>query len=394
MKIVFIFIGILSLLSCSERVAGGGTDYPNSFDAVVVHEDGSVVVDAEVRAIHKKSWLKKVAANQSVVSERSFTDSLGRFEFNFSQKGNYNLEVVTDSLGVIVYNCKELKGDTIILTPYSSLEVVVNNDKEVANQYFLGGTSFGSYLDNQNKLKFTSIPQGVHSITTISNSLSYYVENVNVSASFTTDTLTLQRDTLLVEDFSRGFPYTLLGSFTDGLWYYYADKLPPYNGNSDVIWSTITGAAAWNKGTSLSGKLFLKEGFQRPFAGIGFLLGSRSSDYDLSNLKTFSFMAKGKGTVRVTFGNYFLDTLDGSNAQFGTTIKLKGSWEKITLSMDSLALAPNSKAAKMGVTWKQVSTAIKKIEFGVYSDNTTVGDTVELFLDELKMPNISLEVFK
>ncbi len=398
MKLLFLISAIaVSMISCANMHAGGGTDNPNSFSGTVVSADGTPLQGATVRAIDKESWLFNLETNMSVVVESTFTDSSGRFSLIVPYAMQYNVEVDADAGGIIRYNSFPFQNEMLYLLPWVRYRGIVTGN-EKPSEILFGSTSYRAQVAADNTFDIPRIPQGTYPLVAIvsSGSLeeSRFLKNVLISGDslIQYDTLTVRPDTLLVDDFSFGFLQTSLGALTNGFWYDFADKYDPFNGQSDVIWDTLSNAGTWQGGPSLSCSIFLREGFNAPFGGIGFFIGHHKGYYDLSSVKKFIFMAKGKGSLRLSFETLELDTLTGNSGHFGIVVDVPSQWSRVEIPMNSLTLSPESKAFQLGYTWGQVAQNVQRIEFGVYGELATAGDTVEIWLDDIKMSDIQLEV--
>lgn len=102
-------------------------------------------------------------------------------------------------------------------------------------------------------------------------------------------------------------------------------------------------------------------------------------------------MAKGKGTLRISFETQILDTLSGNPSHFGYVITPSEQWTRIEIPLDSLSIPPHSPAFQQGYTWEKVAHQVQRVEFGVYGNLVTIGDTVEIWLDDMKLTDIQLE---
>ncbi len=396
-RLMLITALVISLLYCANMHAGGGTDNPNSFVGTVAYANGKPAPGATVRMIDKSSWLTNAETNMSVVIESTFTDSNGRFSLIAPDSAQYTIEAACDSGSVIVWNRYPFQGETLYLKPWVRFRGLVTGTEKSSGILF-GGTSFRTSVAADNTFDILRIPRGNYPLVALvpcgALTESRFLEIVSITgdSAIQDDTLTVRPDTLLVDNFSLGFPQTSLGILTNGFWYDFVDKYDPYNGNSDVVWDTVSSAAAWQGGPSLACSIYLREGFTTPFGGIGFFIGSCNKYYDLSTVTSLVLIVKGKGSLRISFETHELDTLSGNGAHFGITVSLPAQWSRMVIPLDSLTVPPDSKAFQMGYTWAQVAHQVQRIEFGVYGSLAVAGDTTELWLDDIKMSDIQLEI--
>ncbi len=396
--IIFVVSIALLAISCANMSAGGGTDNPNSFTGVVAYEDGSIASGAVVRVIHKDDWLFNIEQGLSVIVDSMVVDSTGWFLLEVPDTGKYTIEVEAPRGGLLRYGQRPFQGEILTVAPWIHYSGKVESTEKPEALLF-GSSSFRAAVKADNSFEIARIPQGTYPVITLTPKggalESQFLEMVNISGDGALqDTLIIVPDTLLVDDFSFGFLHTSLGTMSNGFWYDFCDKYEPFGGNSDVIWDTISNGAAWNKGPSFLCYIQVREGFDNPFGGVGFFIGNYDTYYNLSKVNKLVFMGKGKGTIRVSFETHALDTLTNNTGHFGTIVTMPNTWSPIEIELDSLTLSPESQAYWLGYTWDMVSDRVNRIEFGVYGTLAIPGETIELWLDDIKLSDIQLKDLK
>ena len=246
------------------------------------------------------------------------------------------------------------------------------------------GDQIDLYLDEINLLGVT-IEDLTGSSTTDSTGDTTSTEDDNTTAS---------SDTLWIDDFEDGDNQTLLGAqIGGGYWYGYTDKND--NGNSTIIpdvTDNFTRAISSDGGYNGNGvhvTFDLGDGYDYPYAAIGFNIGEEDEYYDLSKMESFEFWAKGSGEIYVCFKTYATDNT-GTWGDMIYDLVLPSTWTKIIITPNDIEPEPYSDDEQAGYTWSSdgVGNKVTAIHFKAKGN---AGDQIDLYLDEIKMLGVSPE---
>jgi hypothetical protein len=206
---------------------------------------------------------------------------------------------------------------------------------------------------------------------------------------------------LLLDDFDDGDNFSLIYAITGkAFWYVYTDTVA--GGNSLVLPSGVTHAfslgitdSAAFSGKSVMTTELLRHAIKAPYAGIAIDVEPKSgTSVDLSAMKSFSFMLKGKGQIRVIFWSRlattgYADT--GWWGQFGATEQCPAAWTKTVIRPQDLATPVGTKQNADSLKWQDAATNIFKIEFSTWQEPF---DTVQIAIDQVYINGISESVFR
>ncbi|MDG5813968.1 hypothetical protein QA601_02675 [Chitinispirillales bacterium ANBcel5] len=179
-----------------------------------------------------------------------------------------------------------------------------------------------------------------------------------------------------VDDMVR---YTFSDSLTRGYdrsfgrWVIYGSS-PQMGGNSAITVSQVPNSTT---GGTLDVTAVLGESFQYPFEGIGTLPASKNSGVimNLSSMSSFTFDARGQGTLRMRFGSDLLDEAD-EQRQYSYTFGLTEDWQQIEVTPEMLQLFTYDADAEAQFPWADASKRINRIEFEFSYFHNSIGDTL------------------
>lgn len=407
-QVIFILIAAVSsalLPGCTHTVAGGGTDYPNTRVAGVVHSNAGVPVPgARVQIIDEANWLADILNRQPVVIDSARTNAAGVFSIHRPALKSWNIQIDNRDEGLMTRNFGaqiDTTKDTTYefnLKPYATFSGTVQADAGTAQLLLLSGSAYQAPVNADKSYSFPALAEGGYAVITGTDivgvqqrSLAASVQ-VNAGASITGQAIVAPVNRVLVDDFSIGGFVTNLGRLIGGGWWY--DVNDSITGsNSSISLSVLSGAEAY-AGQSLRAVYVLDPLSADPWAIMGFFLGKDSTNYDLSSLTSLSFMAKGSGTVEVRFYSRMMDSINGNTSeQFFYVLPLPAAWTPVTIPKDSLRLPAGSAAYRQGYTWAQVAPTIQIIYFTAYTPQNNPGDTITFWLDDVSLDGMKLETF-
>jgi len=133
-----------------------------------------------------------------------------------------------------------------------------------------------------------------------------------------------------------------------------------------------------------------------PYAAVGFHLNTTALPWiDLTAMTSFTFMAKGAGTVRVKF---LTDKVTngfpaGQNwGDMGAEVTLTTTWKKYTIAAADIVPQPFSPQATAGLTWAACKNKVDKVHFQT-APSMLGGSSLDFYLDSLVMQGMTMQAF-
>jgi len=172
----FIFVLVLGLLcmSCSDRLAGGGTEQPNALTGEVVAANEKPLGKAMVvlRRGEYNPGTNEIGPNQTSLVERVETNSSGEFIFNNVTAGHYYLEIISeDSSKINIKSSIEKLQDvhlfveSISLHKSARLSARLISLNQAVDATFLAGTHYSVEADSLGNAEFWPLPEGTFKFT-------------------------------------------------------------------------------------------------------------------------------------------------------------------------------------------------------------------------------------
>jgi hypothetical protein len=197
-----------------------------------------------------------------------------------------------------------------------------------------------------------------------------------------------------VDDFSGNAGQTNLGRVIgNGWWYTVTDNTQ--GGTSTVDLSNDPGAGAF-AGQSRHATYVIGAGSGGPYAIMGFYIGKKDSTYAAATaaLSALSFMIRGTGTITVSFVNILTDPAENRRSvSFDHTVAVPSQWSHMEIPVDSLRVTADNQSSMLGRSWGQFNHSLQIITFMASGLETAIGDTVEVWLDDITFKGVSLANF-
>jgi hypothetical protein len=255
------------------------------------------------------------------------------------------------------------------------------------------GTDISTATDLAGRYRFENLPQAdlLFRFSRHNSLPPVVIPAVAVTASDTFPLDTAIRT--LVENFDKGVQTNLLYPFLGaGDWYVITEDsvaVTPEAAATDAS-AAISSVNAW-KGRSLSLEAVPTASDKRSIIivlglNIGKGLGWEHDSqrwFDLSKMKALTFMARGTGTVHVTFLTELIFKKYGGASHFEKIITLSPAWREYRITTDDIVPPEGSVAQSDGVTWADARTRVAEITF--FTD-----DSLSLSLDEIAIEGVSL----
>jgi hypothetical protein len=213
---------------------------------------------------------------------------------------------------------------------------------------------------------------------------------------------------VLIEDFNDLYTgQTTLGQSLgtvahSGYWYGFTDvkdggssTITPnvVSVDSQFALAVVAGGPDGSKCLHVTMNLTTKIGY--PYAAIGFQINTTALPWiDLTAMTSFTFKAKGSGTMRVKFLTDKVTNgyATGSNwGDMGAEVTLTSAWQKFTITAADIKPQPYSPQATDNLTWAACKDKVGKIHF--QTAPSMVSGSMELYLDSLVMTGVSAQAF-
>lgn len=396
----FLFTAAILLLPVcsSQQTAGVITETTNgvTVSGMVVASDGAPFsgVKVDLRSVESCS------ACSSNTEFSALTDNMGRYTFDSIPPGTYVVFSAPMLGQALAHNVIVSSEATAFSVPDSTVKptasvsgVVSARDGLYPVNIAVMGTGISTATDLAGRYRFENLPQADLLFRfSRHNSLPPVVipaATVTASDTFPLDT-TIRT---LVENFDKGAQTNLLYPFLGvGKWYVITEDsvvVTPASAATDVS-AAISPVNTW-EGQSLSLQATPIISVKRSIIitlglEIGKGLGWKDDSqrwFDLSKLTALTFMARGAGTVHVTFLTELIFKKYGGASHFEKIITLSPEWREYRITTDDIAPPEGSVAQSDGITWADARTRVAEITF-------FTSDTLSLSLDEIAIEGVSL----
>jgi len=417
-KLLFIFITTAVLFSgCQPQVTGGGSG-TETINAYVCFSDGKPAKGANVKIIDALGWMDSVRRGSDGVIKYAVADSYGKIELPVQDSNlSLNLQIDHSDEGVFVNlgknNIRDM--DTFRLKAYSTYKAFFDSSSGEVGEILLSGSSYRSQSLKDGTFVFDKVAPSVFSVIGISRKSALMTYAVCGSVSLASGKTTSEK--LLNKEFNRtlldDFGYGTVGPSCIGKiiptvnWYAVSDS-------SLILWNddkrcmdVITNDTSYMSHTYMSMESVVNKAGSRSMRFISVLdTGSGGSPYaitglsvlkvfengiDLSQMKSISFKAQGKGTVWVRIEAKTL--IDSTTGNFTCPVQLTESLTDYCITVDQLRIMPEIENAYR-YSWAAESKKILNIEFEFNCYVNPRGDTLSMIIDDLYLDNVGIDVFK
>jgi hypothetical protein len=390
----------LTWAACSSmQMAGVITETTNgaTVSGMVIAPDGTPYsgVHVDLRSVESCSACSTNAVRSTT------TDKNGRYAFDSIHPGTYIVYSAPSSnqalAGTVVVASEDhalVVADSMVKPTIAVSGVVSAVDNGYPITISVLGTAITTTTDLTGRYTFENLPQAEFLYRFCRNNPpmpALVVPAATVAASDTFKLDTVVRT--LIEDFDKGLQTNLLNPYLGaGSWYIIAEDsvtVTPASAVADVA-TAISPVNAW-QGRSIYLEAATTASVKRSIIiilglNIGKGLGWADDSqrwFDLSKLTALTFMARGTGTVHVTFLTELIFKHYSGASHFEKIITLSPSWQEYRISASDIAPPDGSAAQSDGVTWAQADTRVAEITF-------FTGDSLSLGLDNIAIEGVSL----
>lgn len=400
---------LLLLISCSGNMSSGGPGTgAETTNGIILSSAGEPIVNAQVLIIDREMWHENYKQNIDFVHASATTDSNGTFIIKDSLPTFYNIQVDFNDEGIIIEDSTFFNGDTISLKRYGSFVGSINDSTLHTSALFLAGTNYRTRIKSNGHFEFNKLSEGIFPVFAEEPDSLLMVRILKLATDSTIkhENIPVLTHSLLVEDFQTGeFEFTVLGKSTGSEWYAYNDqdsgsKFPYFYSIQTTTVSYLNdGEYALHYFSELRGDYSQANPLEHPYTGIGFTLGEswvdKDTSFELSELDSLSFRAKGNGVIRIKIGDLITDSVFGGEwNDFGCYVELESDSEwksySITPAMLSLAQIDSTKPG-YDLEWKDVADHIYRIEFEFNGFNNNIDEDLNLWVDDIVIHGINLE---
>lgn len=386
-------LAMFLLAACAgDKVAGGGTDQPNTVSAVAIDAQGAFSAGASValrKAPFRPDTDMALAWNAHPVVAETRADAKGAFAFPRVDAGDYYLDILSrDSLRVSIAPFR-ISGDSgyhpgkIALVGAATLHGKVRGSPVPAFYMHLAGTHYRALVGEKGEFRFPPLLPGSYRLTARAYQDAgpgYLIRDSLVlgeGANLFLDSLQLKDDSIPLFDFEdrrvrsrlRGILYPA-SDFSGGrLWVddKILDTLPL--GPAAEVPGLVSQGAYRGNSLRVPGQ---KRNRTRLFLGEGY--------HDFSRVAAIVFhirAADDSASFKLGFSSKAVNEGEGT---FSTRIKAGSAWTRIAVLPKDIL--PEGAAAANGLTWEAVRGAIAQIS--IYPDTA-----VEYWIDDVHVVGAS-----
>ena len=376
MRRVLGLAGCLLLGSCgNQSTAGGGSDQPNSLDAVVLREDGTPAAGAAARWV-AGDWNPADTSSailDPVVGEELRVASDGRLVATKPSKGRWHLEII-DSVARQVAVVDTLSR-TLRLEPASQWSGVVVSRGAMPTRVGLAGTSRTTKIGADRRFLLDWLPSGSYRVLAAWNEQVRQLSSRSFDPGERLVDDTLRADSAEVEllDLYRlPLRCALRGHFWPdqdtfaGQWFQTRDtssRIGPFGSvNNPLLALKESGSERYLRWTFRLGVQPAQVNGQtlQPWAGVGLGLAPNGLGLDWSGVTAVRVKVRGKGAFRVQLHSHTVDSLN-SWGHFGSVITAESEWQWIEIPVETLW--PQGSILNRGISWPGVAHGIHAIVF-------------------------------
>lgn len=375
--------GCILLGSCgNQSTAGGGSDQPNSLDALVLRADGSPAAGAAARWV-SGDWNPSDTSSmlaESVLGEELRVAQDGRLVTTRPSSGRWHLEIIDSAARQVAV--LDSFSTTLRLEPASQWSGVVVSRGALPTVVGLAGTSRVAKIGSDRRFRLEWIPSGTYRVLATWSQQSRHLATKTFEAGDELANDTLDADSSEVEliDLQRmPLRSALRGHFWpdhdsfSGQWFLSSDSSSRVQPSASAYDPT---AALRISGADRSMKWYFRLGtkpilingeMKNPWAGVGINLAPNLRGLDWSGVTALRLKVRGKGAFRLQVHSWLVDSLK-SWGHFGSVFTAEPEWCWIDIPVQSLW--PQGSILDRGISWPEVATGIHSLTFFAFQSDT------------------------
>ncbi len=391
-NVLLLIVGVIIMCtSCtSDNLAGGNSS--ETTNTKILASTSDVAKGAKLYLIDAENWTYYVSRNKSPILDSTVSDNDGNFKFDSLPLTNCNLQIDHESSGLLLRNFsrdgKETNhSDTLQLLDYAAINGSCLVHSDSVNLALLEGSGYTSSIISNRKFSLSKVAPGTYPL--LFKSPVGFIDIIRADSlhprqSKSLDNLVVNFKEYFIDDFEDGDSISIPGLITGAHWYSFVD-----------VESSMSKTIAYtpeNDNYYLSTDIMLRTNQIGSFAGTGVYLDKNHGEWDLSTIKSISFLAKGSGTFRISMESAHIDDLSPDSIyswpHFGALFTVDSTWRSFTIPVDSLTIIPNTPLSGSGITWAEAVKRIVRIEFEVSPMYSSLGEH-SLMIDNVKLDGIS-----
>lgn len=377
--------------SCtSDNLTGGNSS--ETTNTKILASTNTVAKGAKIYLIDADNWTYYVSRNESPILDSTVSDNNGNFKFDSFPLTNCNIQIDHESSGLLLRNFsrdgkKTNHSDTLQLLDYAEINGSYHADSDSVNLALLEGSGYRSSIISNRMFSLSKIAPGTYPLL-FKSPIGFIdiirADSLHPRQNKSLDNLVVNFKEYFIDDFEDGDSISIPGLITGAHWYSFVDVESSMN-------KTIAYTPE-NDNYYLSADMILRTNEIGTFAGTGVYLDKNHDEWDLSSIKSISFMAKGSGTFRISMESALIDQISPDSVyswpHFGALFTVDSTWKSYTIPVDSLTIIPNTPLYSSGVTWDEAVKKIVRIEFEASPMYSSLGEH-SLMIDNVKLDGIS-----
>jgi hypothetical protein len=401
------FAACVWLCSCSKTptTAAATSETTNGLlRGKALNPDLTPATGATVYLVDADRWLENLVTGKTLALDSAIADDSGTFVLTVPRTGSCNVQIDNGTEGLFIRNIASqldsgVTAREFTLTPCAAFSGTIVPESGVASELALGGSMYTTAVNAGSGFSMSALAEGTFGVVAKINtsardwSLCTAVR-LDAGSVISAGDITAPLAGLVVDDFSGNAGQTNLGRVIgSGWWYTVTDNIQ--GGTSTLALSNDPGAGAF-AGQSRHATYVIGAGSGGPYAIMGFYIGKKDSTYAAATaaLSALSFMIRGTGTITVSFVNILTDPAENKRSvSFDHMAAVPSQWSRMEIPVDSLRVTADNRSAMLGKSWGQFNHSLQIITFMASGQETAIGDTVDVWLDDITFKGVSLANF-
>ncbi len=371
----------------ADTAGGSGTT-----NGAVAMSDGTLAAGAKVLVIDNGNWFENYISGLSVAVESTYTDADGEFVIRDYGDTSCNIQVSHDDEALFIRNYSDSVIGSEVLRLDKEASLSVQSEMTPGSRLALFGTAYRDFSVTGDTARLKSVAPGEYMVVSIDQEGIVQASATAESGpgqAYEIEALNTDPNTLILDNFElsdSAEDVSLLGLITGAPWYTFVD-------DDDQV------APAWFENSIQSDpqgnryyriRSVLREDATYSWAGTG--LGFHTDALDFSSYDGVSFIARGKGVIRMSIENDYVSELIGISPQYGVACTLFTDFQEFTIPFDSLSIdQPDSILQGYGVG--DLVQEIARIEFTFREEMNTLEDTLRADIDDVMFYGAGLNEF-
>ncbi|HMA63591.1 MAG TPA: hypothetical protein VKO63_00290, partial [Chitinispirillaceae bacterium] len=289
-KVVLLIIGVIIMCtSCtSDNLAGGNSS--ETTNTKILASTSEVAKGAKVYLIDAENWTYYVSHNKSPILDSTVADNNGDFSFDTLPLTNCNLQIDHESSGLLLRNFSRAgrvmqHSDTLKLLDYAAINGSCLVHSDSVNLAMLEGSGYTSSIISNKRFSLSKVAPGIYPLF-FKSQVGFIdiirADQLNPRQNKSLNNIVVNFKEYFIDDFEDGDSISIPGLITGAHWYNYVDV------ESSMHKTIAYDAVIQNY--YLDAEIILRTNQVGSFAGTGVYLDKNHGEWDLSTIKSISFM--------------------------------------------------------------------------------------------------------